>query len=169
MRQKKPLFLLLFLFALPGCDSMLCTKGDSRQGLFFDFGSVLGRNYVNIGHYPTFHTGSDFVKKLIVKENGFLLISSQGTVYCDNRKEMRQQGPHVACKGHKIVNVYTVRRYTDSGGYEEWGDDKIPEKEWRSARSLNHSFSAAPEYHYENCRYKIFGGLYQLIQIIQSI
>ena len=168
MRQKKPFYLILFLMALPGCDAILCTKGDSKQGLFFNFGSDFGRGYVNIGAYPTFHTGADFVKKLIVKENGFLLVSSQGTVHCDNREEMLK-GAQVACKGHKIVDIYTVRRYTDSGGYEEWGDSKIPEKEWEAVASLNHSFSLPPDYHYKNCRLKIFGGLYQILQIIQRI
>ena len=162
------IYLFLFLLALQGCDSILCTKGDSKQGLFFKFGSEFGQDYVDIGAYPTFHTGASFVKKLIVKEKGFLLVSSQGTVHCDNREEMRQ-GKQVACKGHKIVDVYTVRQYRETEGYKEWEGSKIPEKEWRAVSSLNHSFSVPPDYHYENCRHKSFGSWYQILQTISRI
>ena len=166
--MRHPLYLALLFFALPGCGSMLCSKGKTRQGLFFSFGSDFGRAYVDIGHYPTFHSGASFVKKLIVRPDGFLLVSSQGTVHCDNKEEL-DRGAQAACKGHRIVDIYTVRRYTDKGGYEEWGGSKIPEKEWRAASSLNHAFSRPPDYHYKNCRYKIFGGLYQIIQTIRRI
>ena len=147
---------------------MLCSKGKTKQGLFFDFGSAFGRGYVDIEHYPTFHPGASFVKKLIVKSSGFLLVNSQGTVHCGNREEMRKN-PRLRCKGHKIVDIYTVRRYRDKSGYEEWGGSRVPEKEWRAAASLSHKFSVPPDYHYENCRYKIFGGLHRIIQIIFRI
>ena len=165
--------LLIFLlpFCLWGCGSTLCTKGDTKQGLFFDFGSEWGRDYVNIGRYPTFHSGASFVKKIIVDRwEGFLLVSSQNTVHCDNKEEMdrlAKQGKFIACKGHKIVENYTIHRYRDDKGYEEWS--YVSKSEWENIKSLHHVFSKKPDYFYENCRHHFFGGLIQLLRMIISI
>ncbi len=154
-------FCSLFLSA---CGSMLCSKGSTNQGLFFDFDPFL--KTVDIGAYPTAHSRASWVKKLIVKSDGFLLVSAQKTVHCDNREEMKKN-IHLACKGHKLVDVYTIYRYTDKTGYEEWSYASEPE--WKNITKLNHIFSRKPNYHYKNCRYKIFGGWSMLMQIIRSI
>ena len=156
--------LFLFSFLLCGCSSMLCTKGKTKQGVFFDFDPIA--KTVDIGAYPTFHSGADWVKKMIVQWDGFLFVSAQKTVHCDNREEMKKN-IHLTCKGHRLVDVYTIFRYTDKTGYEEWSD--APEKDWKEVKKLDHVFSKKPDYHYKNCRYKMFGGLKMLMQIIKKI
>ncbi len=164
--QGLPKSIILFLFSFPllGCSSMLCTKEDSQQGVFFDFDPIL--KTVDIGAYPTFHEKYDWVKKMIVKGDGFLIVYSQKTVHCDNREEMKKN-IHLACKGHKIVENHYIIRYTDNTGYEEWS--YMPEKEWKDVKKINHVFLKKPDYHYKNCRFKIFGGLRMLMQIIKRI
>ena len=164
---KGMLGLLFWMFFSLGCGSTLCTKGKTKQGLFLDFGSEFGRSYVNLAGYPTFHSGkTGGTEKLIVDPyEGFLLVYSQGTVHCDNMDELKK-GKRVKCKNHRIVDMYKVHRYTDERGYEEWGKGVIPESEWRGATQLNHQFSKKPEYHYENCRWHFFGGLFQLLEFI---
>ena len=141
--------------------------------MFFDFGSDFGRDYVDIAHYPTFHEGASFVQKLIVDEwEGFLLVSSQKSVHCDNKKEMNQlakKGRLIGCEGHRIVEKYKVRRYREANGYEEWETGQIPKKEWQGVNNLNHVFSKNPVYYYENCRYHFFGKLIQILQIIDRV
>ena len=158
--------LLLCLPFLAGCDSMLCTKGDSKQGLFFSFDPLL--KTVDIGSYPTYTARASWVKKIIVKWDGFLTVESQGTVHCDNMQEIKKN-PATRCKGHKIVQNLTVRRYRDGKGYEEWDINAISEKEWSNITDLNHKFSKPPLYHYENCRHKLLGGLHKLWQTIKRV
>ena len=168
----KALVFLLLGVSLLGCGSMLCTKGDTKQGLFFEFDSLLGKSYVDIGSEPTVVSGSSWVKKLIVKDEGFLLVTSQKSVHCDNVEEMNQaakRGKMVGCEGHRLVEKYKICRYRDNSGYEEWGYDEISEKEWKSIESLNHSFSKKPDYHYENCRYHFLGKIYQIFQTINRV
>ena len=166
---------LIFIFlSLPliGCGSILCTKGETKQGLFFEFGSMLGKSYVDIGAEPTAVSDSSWVKNLIIEDEGFLLVSSQKSVHCDNKEQMDQEakkGNLIGCQGHRLVENYLIRRYTDARGYEEWGYNKIPEQEWKGIKNLNHSFSTKPDYHYENCRYHFLGGLYQILQIIDRV
>ena len=169
--MKISIFILLVLPFL-GCGSMLCTKGDTKQGLFFEFDSMLGKNYVDIGAEPTATSDSSWVKILMVEYDGFLLVTSQKSVHCDNKEQMDQEakkGKIIGCQGHRLVENYLIRRYTDEKGYEEWGYNNIPEKEWRGIKNLKHSFSKKPDYHYENCRYHIFGSLYQILQIIDRV
>lgn len=147
---------------------MLCTKGDTNQGLFFNYGSTLGIDHIDIGSEPTHKRSDSWVKNIIVETEGFLLVTGQHTVHCDNFKEMKKN-VYAPCKGHKLVERYTIRRYTEKKGYEEWQHDSISEKEWRDVGDLYHSFSKKPDYHYENCRYKIFGKLIQLLQIMKRV
>ena len=151
-------------FNFIGCASFLCTKGDSNQGLYFDYDPVF--KTVDIAAYPTFHLKDSWVKKLIVKEEGFLLVYGQNTVHCDNREEMRKN-INLACKGHKIVENYTIIRYTDKTGYEEWS--YALKKDWESINSLGHIFLKKADYHYKNCRYQLFAGIKRLLQIIKRI
>ena len=165
------IFILLILPFL-GCGSMLCTKGNTKQGLFFEFDSIFGKGYVDIGAEPTATTDSSWVKNLIIKNEGFLLVTSQKSVHCDNKEQMDREakkGNMIRCQNHRLVENYLIRRYTDETGYEEWGYNKIPEKEWRGIKDLRHSFSKKPDYHYENCRYHLLGGLYQILQIIDRV
>ena len=160
----KFLFLSFLSFSLWGCGSLLCSKGKTRQGVFFDFDPVF--QTVDIGAYPTFHSKAKWVKKFIVKQEGFLLVYGQKTVHCDNREEMKKN-VHLPCEGHKLVENHTLIRYTDDTGYEEWS--YVPEKEWKDIKRLDHAFQKKPNYHYENCRFKFFGSLAQILQIIKRI
>ena len=143
---------------------MLCSKGKTKQGVFFDFDPIF--KTVDIGAYPTFHLKDSWVKKLIIKSDGFLLVYSQKTVHCDNREEMKKN-IHLPCKGHKLVENHSIIRYTDKTGYEEWS--YAPEKDWKEVKKLDHVFLKKPDYHYKNCRYKILGGLQMLLQIIKKV
>ena len=160
----KILFLVFCFFSLPACSSTLCSKGKSKQGVLFDFDPVF--KTVDIGSYPTFHIKDDWVKKLIVKWDGFLLVYGQKTVHCDNREEMKKN-VYAACEGHKLVENHTIIRYSDDTGYEEWS--YAPEEDWKDVQELDHVFKKKPDYHYENCRISLFGGLMMLLQTIIGI
>ena len=158
------IFFLMGFVSFVGCGSMLCSKGDSNQGLYFDYDSIF--QTVDIGTYPTAHLKASWVKKLIVKEKGFLLVYGQKTVHCDNHEEMKKN-VQLPCEGHKLVENHTIIRYTDDTGYEEW--NYVPEEDWKDIQSLNHVFQKKPNYHYENCRYQLFAGFIRLIQMIKRI
>lgn len=176
LRPPAPRALALLLPLLGGCGAMLCTKGETRQGVIFDFWSMMGRGYLDLSHYPTFHSGPDGgAAKLIVEGGGlgeegegFLLVMPQGRVHCDNMDELRA-GKRVRCKGHRVVDTHRVHRYTRERGYEEWATDAVPEEEWRKAAGVDHAFPQKPEFHYENCRYDSFAGVVQLFQTVVRI
>ena len=156
---------------------MLCSKGDTNQGLFFDF-DLFPQPYVDIGASPTMFEGGIHVKHIIVKEEGFLVVTwRQVVTQCTPEKE-NQEAFHTLvkpCKRYlegrvfKTVEKYIIRRYIEGKGYEEWKPGTIPKKEWKSITKLNHIFSKPPTYHYENCRWTIFGGWQMLRQIISRI
>ena len=164
-RQLKLFCILSFLF-LCGCGSVLCTKGETNQGLYFNYGSTIGIDHIDIGSEPTHKRTDSWVKIIIVEREGFLLVTSQGMVHCDNMEEMRKD-VSLSCKGHKIVKKHKIRRYIKGGGYEEWSYDSIPEKEWKEVTGLYHPFSKKPDYHYKNCRNSIFGQFIQLLQTMK--
>ena len=156
--------IFLFIF-MTGCGSTLCTKGKTKQGLFFNYGSTIGIDHVDIGGEPTHKRSDSWVKIIIVKKEGFLLVTSQGVVHCDNMDEIRKN-IYAPCKGHKIVKEYKIRRYIKKRGYEEWKYDVIPKSEWELVKDIDFKFSKKPTYYYENCRYRFLGGFYQLLQFI---
>ena len=158
---------IFFCLVFSSCESTLCTKGDTKQGLFFHviLGNKIIPDQVDIGGGPTHHRGDPWVSKILVNDNQeFLLITSQKTVHCDNFKELNS-GLHTRCKGHKIITKHKVRRHTQKNGYEEW--QIIPKEEWENAKTLHHVFSRPPTYHYTNCRYRFFGKFYQFLQFIE--
>ena len=173
--MKSTIMILLILFCLiGGCvlllsGSELCTKGDTNQGVFLDFGSAIDYTYAVINSRPGFRPSDKYVKKLIVDNaEGFLLVYEQGAVHCDNSEEM-EKNPKTRCKGHKIINSYIVKRYTVKNGYEEWGKGKISEEDWKDVSDLHHSFSIKPDYHYENCRYHFFGDIIMFLKMVSRI
>ena len=143
---------------------MLCSKGDTNQGILFDYDPLF--QTVDIGPYPTAHIRDSWVKKLIVREAGFLLVYGQKSVHCDNYEEMKKNY-HTPCEGHKLVENYTIIRYHDNTGYEEWS--YAPKEDWQNVENIEHVFEKKPDYHYENCRFQLFGGLIKLIQMIIRI
>ena len=166
---------LFFLFLvsstlLVGCfGSTLCTKGDTKQGLFFDYGKIYGRSYVDIGAYPTFVPDASWVKKLIVEDNGFLAVTGQKTIVCEEPKKTPETTAKGSgyCKNRKQVERYTAYRYIEGRGYEEWPG--ISKNQWENIQTLEHQFSVSPEYFYENCRYRFFGRFFQLLEVMQKI
>ena len=158
---------LLVGFLASGCTATLCTKGDTKQGVYFDF----WYGYVDISGLATSTANSSWVKKIFTSSESFLLASAQKTVHCDNFKEMKkaakQKKPSPGCKGHKIVENVTVYRYTEEKGYEEWPN--LPKSQWSKIKGIDHKFKTLPKYHYENCRFKIFGGISQLFETILKI
>ena len=83
-------------------------------------------------------------------------------------KELKK-GLASGCVGHRIIEKYMVRRYRKQYGYEEWESNAISESEWKTITDIDDTFSKKPAYHYENCRYSLFGGFYQFIQTIRRI
>ena len=134
-----------------------------------DFGHAIDYTYAAVERYPSFQPSDEYVKKLIVDNaEGFLLVYEQGAVHCDNEEEIKRN-PKTRCKGHKIVNSYIMKRYTEKNGYEEWGKGKISEEDWRDVSDLHHSFSIKPDYHYENCRHHFFGSLFMFLEMVSRI
>ena len=176
----KIFFFLVFIFyGSVSCaeDAILCTKGDTKQGLFFNFGQGAVYPYVDIGSHPTYTPRSSWVGKLIVKEEGFLVVTGQRTVVpckAKNKQNTLLREIVTACQMYAVgeeyqqVKKYTIKRYTKKRGYEEWFD-KIPIKEWQKADSLNYKFSKTPDYHYENCRKHKSGKRHMLLEIMQKI
>ena len=173
-KRKVVLFSLLVIFlGVGGCallsGSTLCTKGNTKQGLFLDYGSAFDYTYVTIQGSPNFRPSDKYVKKMIVDNaDGFLLIYDQGVVRCDNVEEMKKN-PRARCKGHKVVKKYIMKRYTHKIGYEEWSSGQISEEDWKNVSDLYHSFHKKPDYHYENCRYHFFGGITMFLDMISNI
>ena len=179
--------LIFYSFFLGGCGAMLCSKGKTKQGIFFNFYPEF--KTVNIGTYPTFAapepsalgllvggkkrappaSRDPYMKKMFVKKNGFLIIHQQRSFHCDNMEEV-QKGLPVACQGHRFVNDgYQIRQYTKKSGYKEWNSLDLSKSQLTEVKNFHHIFAHSPDYHYENCRYKIFGGLIQWLQIISSL
>ena len=163
-------FLLLSSSTLIGCQgSILCTKGDTNQGLFFHYGKTLGRSHVDIGSSPTLVSDASWVKKLIVEENGFLAVTGQKTIICADPKKTQNstKAQSDMCRERKMVEKYTAHRYMEGKGYEEWTE--ISTKEWEDIQSLDHRFFTPPKYFYKNCRYKAFAYIHQLMGIVRRL
>lgn len=160
----------LLSFFLAGCGSMLCTKGDTKQGVLFNFSTIPG-DHVDIGWHPTYVLRDDWVKKLIVDEfDGFFVVTAQSTFHCDSWDKIKIEDRNMSnCKGRRFVDKHTVRRYLRKRGYEEWGSETMPKEEWQNVKNIHHSFSTKPDYFYENCRYHLLGGVYKFLQIIEKV
>jgi len=178
----RPLSYLLFIFLLfsslgfTSCGSMLCSKGDTNQGLFFYYDPLF--QTVDVGALPTMGKGDSFVKHIIVKDEGFLVVTSRHVVTQCIPENENQEAFYTLikpCKRYKegrvfkTVEKYIIRRYIEGKGYEEWEPGTIPKKEWQNISKLDHTFSKPPTYHYENCRWAVFGALQMLRQIIHKI
>ena len=106
---------------------------------------------------------------MFVNKKGFLIIHQQRTFNCDNMEEVLRGEP-VACKGHRFINNgYHIRQYSKTKGYKEWESLDLSKSKLKAINTIHQSFVAKPDFYYENCRFKIFGGLMQALQIIFSI
>ena len=165
------MFFLFCLFLISGCGATVCRdKNNSKHGIFFNYENLYGHKYVDIGHLPTFVENNEWVKKLIVKDSGFLLVSSQKKASCKNKEAIKEaiktKQPLPACERIAMV-AYPVRRYIEDQGYEEWGH--LSEEEWSKVADLKHTFSKQADYHYENCSYHIFGRFYMFLAVLDFI
>ena len=171
MKVRQYVLFIPFLFIVTGCGATICSKKDnSKHGVAFNYGNMYGNNYIDIGHLPTFIEKDKWVKKLIVENNGFLVVSSQQTASCKNKEEIKvainKKLPLPPCERIAMIK-YPVRRYITNRGYEEWAH--ISEKEWFKITDLKHIFVKQADYHYENCNYNIFGRFYMFLATLHFI
>ena len=104
--------------------------------------SVGGVSYVK-------NKNSPWVKKLIVKPKGFVVVSEQKTAGfkdrpCDN-------DPSKLCKKHVLSTYYIMQSYTKTHGYKYWF--KIPKEEWASISSLEDQPSKKPDLQTNDCHF----------------
>ena len=171
MKVRQYVLFIPFLPLITGCGATICLKKDNQKhGIAFNYGNMYGNKYVDIGHLPTFVEKDSWVKKLIVENDGFLLVSSQKTASCKNRQEIKktikENLPLPPCERITMIK-YPVRRYVTNQGYEEWTN--ISEKEWSEIKDLNHIFAKQPDYHYEDCSYNLFSRAYMFLATLNFI
>lgn len=148
--MKFHLFFLLFasLFLI-SCDGIIC-EGKNSEGknttVVFHYDPLF--KTVDVGGAPTYVKNSSWVKKLIVEEEGFIVVTEVKTagfekVPCDNN-------PEQLCDKHKIRTYYNMQSYKESEGYKYWFD--IPKKEWSFLSQLEDQATKPPSFHIKNCR-----------------
>lgn len=150
------LFLILFIALLNSCGGIIC-KGEKT--VVFDYDPFL--KTVDVGSAPTYFKGKNapWVKKIIVKSEGFVVVTEQKTagfkkVPCDNNKNK-------LCEKHIISSYHNMQSYTEKEGYKYWF--KIPKEEWIFISSLEDQPSKKPDLHVKDCQFAFFGRLLMFI------
>ena len=158
-RKKIIIFCLLTFVPLSGCGGTIC-KGE-KKSIVFDYDPIF--QTVDIGGMPTHFKGKNapWVKKIIVKSKGFLVVTEQKTagykeVPCKDKNKKGQK-----CQKHYISSYYQMDYYTDEEGYKYWGN--ISKKEWESISQLEDQPAKKPDLHIKNCKFSLFGSLLELI------
>ena len=120
MNSKKQIiiFHLSILILLSGCGGTIC-KG-KKHSVVFDYDPIF--KTVDVGGAPTDFKGKNapWVKKIIVKPEGFLVVNEQKTVSlkmlpCDDKNKKNQ-----LCEKHITSSYYTMQSYTKEEGYKYW-------------------------------------------------
>ncbi|MDE0118453.1 MAG: hypothetical protein OXM55_00400 [Bdellovibrionales bacterium] len=142
---------------LTGCGGTIC-KGEKKKVLF-DYDPIF--KTVDIGGYPTYHERASWVKKIIVKKNGFIVVNSQKfagykKVPCEEESKKGQ-----LCQKYYKSTLYQVNSYIEGVGYKYWGD--VPKKEWEFISQLEDQPSQKPNLYIKNCNFSLFGSLLEIL------
>lgn len=169
MNQK---YFILFLFSivllLTNCGGMIC-KGKDENGIektvVFDYDPYF--KTVDVGGAPTYvqNGNTPWVKKLIVEEEGFLVVTEVKTagfeqLPCEDNKEK-------LCDKHIIRTYNNLQTYKKGEAYKYWY--KISEKEWTVLSRLEDRPEKQPSFQAEDCRFSLFGSFLEILLAIFRI
>ena len=158
-------FLLSLLF-VSGCDGVICKliEKNEEKKVVINFDPVLkvvqvgGKSYVQ-------NKNSPWVKKVIVKWDGFVVVFEQKTA--GYKKRPCDEDPSKLCEKHTITSYYIMQSYTDEEGYKYWF--KIPKEEWDFISDLKDRPSREPDLQTTDCRLSLFASsLNDLIGILRA-
>lgn len=158
-------FFCMILF-LASCEGVICKgvyvgetkfKSQEEQTVVFHYDPFF--KTVDVGGAPTYHENDSWVKKIIVEEDGFVVVSEQQTagfksLPCEDNKEK-------TCQKHVISSYYIMQSYKKGRGYKYWF--QIPKKDWMSISSIEDQPEKKPDLHAKSCRYSFFGSLLELL------
>ncbi len=151
-RFYKILFLTSFLF-LSGCMGVICKWKNKK--IIIDYtphlntATVGGVSYTK--HNPPW-TITPWVKKIIIKHNGFLVVEEQKTA--GSKKIPCAHDKNKMCDKHVINSVYTMQSYKEDEGYKYWPN--IPKEKWAFISNLDDKISEKPEFHTKECESSFF-------------
>ena len=153
-------FLLLSaVILLTGCSGVVC-KGEQKI-VVFDYDPIF--KTVDVGGMPTYFKGKNapWVKKIIVKTKGFLVVSEQKIadykkVPCEKESKKNQ-----SCQKYEASSYYTMQSYIEGEGYKYWNN--IPKEEWESISQLEDQPSQKPDLHIKNCHFSLFGSVLETL------
>ena len=137
------LIALLVLFAFSASDSVQC-ENEAGQKILFSYEPAYST--VDIGGYPTHHPGSSWVSFLDVRDEGFMLVYTQGT-YSREIDDIR--------------DLVHVNRYKEGEGFTTWYD--VPPEEAKHIRGLDTLPRQEPETSFNQCSEKAGGWILQLL------
>ena len=146
---------LLFAVLLTGCGGMICK--DKKHSIAFSYDSFF--KTIDIRGMPTYLERDPWVKKILVEEAGFIVITEQKTagfkmLPCeDNSKKGK------LCQKHVISSYYIMESYKEEEGYKSWSH--LPKAEWTSFSNIEARPSQKPDLHIKNCRFSFFGSLFE--------
>ena len=157
-------FALLFLFVIfasLGCAGIICKNG--KKSVVFSYNPEF--QVVDVGPNPTYNKNADWVKKLLVSEEAFLVLTEQKTVKMMEKKNCDKQEQN--CLEHSIVSKYDLQTYSKEDGYKYWHG--LTEQEQRSLTDINSRLLRKPDFHGPKCSYSPFAGLLSFILIILTV
>ena len=172
-RLKRALIIFLCLlgaaFALLPFGSMFCEKGDSGEGVFFDFDPYA--ETARISHYPAFGPAGRLLEKFFISGEGFLIIERKEEAPCGSLDETKKsRGGQRGCGGGDLLNGrFKAYRYIEKTGYEEWTSLALSKSQLESVKSIESPLPAAPDFRYESCRYHFFGWAITLLRMLFRI
>ena len=153
---------LSFLFLFAGCDGTICKMDE--QDVIISYDAILkivrvgGESYVK-------NKGSPWVKRVIVKPEGFLVVHEYKTA--GFHKEPCEDDPSQTCEKHRITKHYIMQRYTEEDGYKYWF--RIPKEEWEPVSDLETLPSIEPYHQTQDCKYSFFVPLlHDIIAILRA-
>ena len=154
-RQTAVFYLFVFVL-LTACGGTIC-KG--KKNVIFHYDPVL--KTVDVGGAPTYFKGKNapWVKKIIVKTEGFIVVTEQKTAGL--KKRPCEDDKARLCDKHIISSYYIMQSYIEGEGYKYW--ENIPKEDWISVSGLRDYPLKKPDLHVKDCRLALFGTLLDAI------
>ena len=154
------IFIFLILMIL-GCDGIVCKSGE--KSVFLNYDPIF--QAVDVGASPTYNKNAlkaGWVKKLLVLEGGFLVLTAQKTVKMKEKTNCDKQQKQ-SCLEHSIVYKYDLQTYSKEDGYKYWNN--LTEQERLSLTDINSRLLRKPGFHAPKCSYSPLGGLLSLMEM----